>query len=96
MIYLVKAEETNLYKIGYTGGKAKNRVKAMQTGCPHKLSIIKEVHGSQEREKWLHEAFSENRRQGEWFEFDEETIESVCEKMVVKRRAGVEIDTETS
>ena len=31
MIYLVKAEETNLYKIGYTKGQVKNRVKGLQT-----------------------------------------------------------------
>ena len=82
MIYLVKAEGTNLYKIGYTGGKAKNRVKAMQTGCPYKLSIIKEVDGSQYREKLLHEAFLGKRKQGEWFEFDDETLEEVNLKMV--------------
>ena len=94
MNYLVKAEETNLYKIGYTAGTTESRVKAMQTGCPHKLSIIKEVHGSQEREKWLHEAFSENRRQGEWFEFDEETLEKVYDMMVAKRPKHNEITTE--
>ena len=82
MIYLVKAEGTNLYKIGYTGGKAKNRVKAMQTGCPYKLSIIKEVDGSQYREKLLHEAFLGKRKQGEWFEFDDETLEEVSVEMV--------------
>ena len=49
MNYLIKAEETNLYKIGYTAGTTESRVKAMQTGCPHKLSIIKEVNGSQEK-----------------------------------------------
>ena len=82
MIYLVKAEETNLYKIGYTGGKVKNRVKAMQTGCPHKLSIIRECLGGQEREQMLHKAFSENRKQGEYNE-TEELLESFKPK---KRR----------
>ena len=77
MIYLVKAEGTNLYKIGYTGGKAKSRVKAMQTGCPYRLSIIKEVEGSQCREKLLHEAFLGKRKQGEWFELDDKTLREV-------------------
>ncbi len=81
MIYLVKAEGTNLYKIGYTGGKVRNRVKSMQTGCPHKLSVIKKVEGSKYREKLLHEAFSSKQRQGEWFEFNDENLEEVSIRM---------------
>ena len=85
MIYLVKAEGTNLYKIGYTASTAESRIKAMHSGCPHKLSIVEEVVGSQEKERWLHETFSENRKHGEWFEFDEEIIEKVCEKIKTKK-----------
>ena len=85
MIYLVKAEETNLYKIGYTAGETKSRIKTMQTGCPHKLVIVEEVEGSLEKEKWLHKTFSKNRKQGEWFEFDDEIIEKVCEKIKTKK-----------
>ena len=81
MIYLVKAEETNLYKIGYTAGTAEARIKSMQTGCPHKLHLVEEVEGCLEKEKWLHEFFSKNRKQGEWFEFDEKTVEKVCTKI---------------
>jgi len=94
MIYLVKAEGTNLYKIGYTAGKAEDRIKTMQTGCPHKLSIIEEVNGSQEKERWLHKTFSKNRKQGEWFEFNEETLEKVCDKMLTTRLRPNEISTE--
>ena len=94
MIYLIKAEETNLYKIGYTAGKSKNRIKAMQTGCPHKLSVIEEVAGSVEKEKWLHKAFSEHRKQGEWFEFDEQIIDSVLDKMRQKHTIEDDIDLE--
>ena len=81
MIYLVRAGETNLYKIGYTGGQVKNRVKGLQTSCPHKLSITKEVDGSQSKERQLHEIFIDNRQQGEWFEFDEKTLEKVFNTM---------------
>ena len=85
MIYLIRAGETDLYKIGYTSGKAKKRVKGLQTGCPHKLSVVRELEGNQEREKWLHKTFSKYRKEGEWFEFDEETLEKVHEKMVRQR-----------
>tara|TARA_R100000664_G_scaffold10429_2_gene17233 strand:+ start:1183 stop:1680 length:498 start_codon:yes stop_codon:yes gene_type:complete len=81
MIYLVKAEETNLYKIGYTKGQVKNRVKGLQTSCPHKLSIVKEVDGSLSKERQLHEIFAENRQQGEWFKFNEKTLEKVFDTM---------------
>ena len=82
MIYLIKAEETNLYKIGYTAGATENRIKSMQTGCPYKLSIIEEINGTLEKEKWLHKIYKKNRKQGEWFEFDKETLKKVCKKMV--------------
>ena len=81
MIYLVKAEGTNLYKIGYTDGKAEKRVKTMQTGCPHKLSIIEEAFGDMDKEKFLHNTFSEQRKQGEWFEFDDDLIQKVVDKI---------------
>ena len=81
MIYLVKAEEKNLYKIGYTKGQVKNRVKGLQTSCPHKLSIVKEVDGSLSKERQLHEIFAENRQQGEWFKFNEKTLEKVFDTM---------------
>tara|TARA_R100000654_G_scaffold59512_1_gene86236 strand:+ start:296 stop:793 length:498 start_codon:yes stop_codon:yes gene_type:complete len=81
MIYLVRAEGTNLYKIGYTKGQVKNRVKGLQTSCPHKLSITKEVEGSLSKERQLHEIFTENRKEGEWFEFDEKTLEKVFDAM---------------
>ena len=82
MIYLIRAEKTNLYKIGYTSGKAEDRVKALQTGCPHKISIVRELMGDQTREKRLHSIFSKYRKEGEWFEFDKETLKKVEDEMV--------------
>ena len=81
MIYLIKAEETNLYKIGYTAGKAKDRLNGMQTGCPHKLSIIKTVKGDIRQEKWIHDFFSKNKERGEWFKFSKDEIEDVIYQM---------------
>ena len=92
MIYLIKAEETNLYKIGYTAGTTESRIKTMQTGCPYELSIIKEVDGSLEKEKWLHKTFKKYRKQGEWFEFDQEILEEVYEKISKKYKSKNNLD----
>ena len=93
MIYLVRAEETNLYKIGYTSSTAESRIKTMQTGCPHKLSIVLEVDGSVQKEKKLHKTFSKNQKQGEWFEFNEEALEGVCEELKKKEPKQSRMDT---
>ena len=81
MIYLIKAEDTNLYKIGYTAGKVEDRLSGMQTGCPHKLSIVKTVKGDTRQEKWLHEKFINNKKRGEWFGFCDDEIEDVVHQM---------------
>ena len=81
MIYLIRAEKTNLYKIGYTAGKVESRVKGLQTGCPYKISIIRELTGDQAKEKRLHNIFSEFRKEGEWFEFNKETLDEVEKEM---------------
>ena len=81
MIYLIKAENTDLYKIGYTDSSVKSRVKALQTGSPHILSVVEKCSGSIEDEKHLHKVFEDNRTHGEWFEFDEETLEKVIDTM---------------
>ena len=82
MIYLIRAEKTNLYKIGYTSGKVEDRVKGLQTGCPYKISVVRELMGDQAKEKRLHNVFSKFRKKGEWFEFDKETLKKVEDEMV--------------
>tara|TARA_R110000823_G_scaffold187859_1_gene320001 strand:+ start:753 stop:1256 length:504 start_codon:yes stop_codon:yes gene_type:complete len=81
MVYLIKAENTDLYKIGYTEGRIKDRVKGLQTGCPHMLSIIEQCSGSIAHEQHLHQVFEDNRTHGEWFEFNEETLKKVIDTM---------------
>ena len=81
MIYLVNAKNTDLYKIGYTEGSVKVRIKALQTGCPHVLSIVEQCSGSIAHEQHLHQVFEDNRTHGEWFEFDKETLTKVIDTM---------------
>ena len=59
-VYLIHAEDTNRYKIGTTQN-IDNRINTLKTGCPYELSIIKEVDGSLEKEKWLHKTFKKYR-----------------------------------
>ena len=88
MIYLIKAEETNLYKIGYTAGTTEDRIKGLQTGCPYKLSTVIDVDGSLQKEKCLQKTFEKYKKQGEWFEFNEKTLKKVCEEMKTKKSKG--------
>ncbi len=74
MVYVIHAEGTDLYKIGY-GINAKKRIAGIQTSCPHDLSVIKIYKkGTVCFERELHEKFRDNRTRGEWFTFTEDEI----------------------
>ncbi|TXH52416.1 MAG: hypothetical protein E6Q97_15835 [Desulfurellales bacterium] len=40
-IYALRAGDTNLFKMGHTYGRIEDRVKALQAGCPHRLSVFR-------------------------------------------------------
>lgn len=69
LIYLIRAGETNKYKIGYsTPWTLDKRVKDLQVGCPDKLEVIDWVLSrSTEDEKTLHRIYGQYRIHGEWF-----------------------------
>ena len=69
MIYIIRAEGTNYYKIGSTKDVGK-RLKGLQTGCPNKLSLITSFNGNYEHEKRIQEHLKKykTRENGEWFE----------------------------
>ena len=75
MIYLINAEGTDLYKIGFTNQNPNNRMKVLQTGCPYKLKLIDVFNGGLAIEKEIHNTYKKVRKQGEWFEF--KNIEAV-------------------
>ena len=81
MVYLIRSGDTDMYKIGYTSGQIKKRMKSLQTGCPYPLSIVKVINDNQHKEKWLHEKFDMYRKHGEWFKLDNETLIDVCDSM---------------
>ncbi len=95
MIYLIKAENTDLYKIGYTSKSAKHRLKSLQTGNPHKLNIIKQAKGSISKEKYIQNWFYHKKTQGEWFQFNDSDIKNVIEMMVDKKEYITKNKTKT-
>jgi hypothetical protein len=75
LVYLVTCDEfskNNLYKIGYANN-IKNRISAMQTGCPYVLYAYRcyEVKNPIAVEFALHSLFDNKRKIGEWFTLDE-------------------------
>ena len=56
MIYVIRASNTNLVKIGFTESKEtlKRRLIALKTSCPFKLKIEASFRGSKLKERCLH------------------------------------------
>ena len=65
MIYVISDGEH--YKIGYTAGKPRERLKTLQTGNPDPLVLLGARDGGAELERAFHRRFHANRYRGEWF-----------------------------
>jgi hypothetical protein len=66
-IYFVRAEGTNLVKIGWCKGVPLKRMRTLQTGSAHKLLLLADMPGDQRKERSLHASFKHLRSHGEWF-----------------------------
>jgi hypothetical protein len=69
-IYFIECMPLSAMKIGFTRTGARNRLKALQTGCPAPLRLSGCVPGTQEEERKLHEVFRPLHMHGEWFRYD--------------------------
>lgn len=71
MIYIIQMEQSNYFKIGYTGNDdVYSRLASLQTACPGKLAVRKVIEdGDTEIERLLHRVFSDYQAGGgtEWF-----------------------------
>lgn len=76
-IYFVICEPLAAIKIGFTSGNPRERIKALQTGCPSPLKGVVHVPGSQDEERRLHRAFNPLHIHGEWFRFEGKLIDFV-------------------
>jgi len=81
VVYLVKADESPLVKIG-TSEESLTRLYSLQLSCPVELKILHEIPGSYELENALHHEFRSRRRHGEWFDFsDVDPVETVLRRL---------------
>lgn len=91
-IYLIKAQEIYLYKIGITKN-IKRRLKQLQTGCPFQLELVTLYEPSNfvtKIEKILHRSFACYKKssdlyelQGEWFDLPSNVVFDfikICQK----------------
>lgn len=67
MVYFIEAVGAGLVKIGFTDGDPLDRLKQLQTGCPHMLRLRATVAGGLDTEKEYHTKFIHHRASGEWF-----------------------------
>jgi hypothetical protein len=75
MLYLIRAGDTDFYKVGYTSKAGEARLEAMQTGSPLELHLIHQTSGTLLAERKMHEALSSRAVRGEWFRLDAEWLE---------------------
>lgn len=54
-------------KIGKTIGHPGQRISALQTGCPFKITLAAHIEGGLEKESELHAKFISYKSHGEWF-----------------------------
>ncbi len=82
MIYFLQLQgDDNPVKIGWTSN-LESRLRHLNPGHPSGVKVIRTLDGKRWVESWLHGAFANSRRHGEWFNFhpDMLTIEPPSEK----------------
>jgi hypothetical protein len=91
LVYLIRSGDTRYYKIGRTKNLTK-RLSSLQTGNPDLLTIIATCRGSRDLETFFHSKYSSMRVRREWFQLDDQTINSLLEEFSSKN--SLEIATE--
>lgn len=77
-IYLIQAEDTGHYKIGYTRSDPYKRLAQLQTGNSHILTLVGSFPCSGiETERLLHNIFANVRLSGEWFNLNDLEIKNI-------------------
>ena len=71
LVYFIVDEQRQVVKIGMSQNP-ENRLKELQTGNPHPLTLAAIVPGGYVLERQLHERFAAHRLSGEWFQLTRE------------------------
>lgn len=82
MIYIIRAENSDIVKIGFTHSNAtlKKRLATLRGSCPLKLKIEATMNGSKLKERCLHSFYISHHRNGEWFNLTIEEVVLLVEK----------------
>lgn len=73
-VYLLWAEGTSFFKIGFTQQPLRKRVSNMQTACPLPIRFLGAGLGTAEDEAFLHRHLARFRTVGEWFDLPEDVL----------------------
>lgn len=78
-VYFVNAVGTDLFKVGFTAGDTRARIRSLQTACPYDLEVYDTIihPDAQAIEREIHQKLSGYHRRGEWFEVDRNVIDRV-------------------
>lgn len=94
LLYILRDGNTNNYKIGITKD-LNQRLRGVQTGCPHELQIVKLWKHTQKQviqkyERVLHRYFRkcgcQVETQGEWFELTQVDIAMLCRPNTIEQQ----------
>jgi len=82
MIYVIRAANTNLVKIGFTHNHLtlQERIKSIATGCPHKLAVEATMSGSLTKERCMHGFCIKRHERGEWFRLSPDEVSRMIAK----------------
>lgn len=69
-VYILRAEGVDAVKIGFTSVQLDRRIRDLQTGCPHILTLIAAQAGTKADEVTIHDALRDYRLRGEWFDLN--------------------------
>lgn len=73
-VYVLWAEGTSRFKVGYTKGAVDERAAQIMSMSPFPLRIVAEAQGGRKQEMAIHYALRPYRVHGEWFDLPEETV----------------------
>src|SRR3990167_2992611 len=90
MVYIIREEGSNYYKIGYTASDdIQNRLSSLQTANPRRLIVIGILEsGTEQDERKLHARLLDHKTDGgeEWFALDDALLSEVMKEFSNERQ----------